>query len=49
LVVTELEDFGSTINSLSLSNQLLPFEKGPYVDQAHAAQVHVSLDRNHQL
>ena len=43
-VVAELEDFGSTIHSLSLSNQLLPLKKGSFIDQAHAAQVRINLD-----
>ena len=45
----ELEDSGPTVNSQSLSNQLLPFKKHLNVDQAHAAQVHVNIDRDYQL
>ena len=48
-VITELEDFGLRVNSLSLYNQSLPFKKGLYIDQTHTAQVHINLDHDHQL
>ena len=44
LHIAELDDFGATIHSLSLSNQTFPLKKGFYIDQAHAAQVRISLD-----
>ena len=43
-VTAEVKDFGSTIHSPSLCNQTLPLKKSFYVDQAHAAQVCISLD-----
>ena len=42
-VIAKFEDVGATIHSLSTSNQTLPLKKGIYVDQAHAAQMRVSL------
>ena len=43
IVTAEVEDFGSTIHSLSLSNQTLPLKKSLYVDEAHAVQVRISV------
>ena len=43
-VIAELEDLGAMIYWLSLFNQTLPLEKGFDVDQAHAAQMRISLN-----
>ena len=43
-IIAKLEDFGVTIHWLSLFHQTLPLEKGFYIDQAHAVQVHICLN-----
>ena len=43
-VIDKCKDFGSTIHSPSLADQTLPRKESFYLDQAHAAQVRISLD-----
>jgi len=42
--IAEVENFGSALHWLSLPDQILPRKKSFYNDQAHAAQVRISLD-----